>query len=254
MKLFVVVVIFALHGCANEDSLTPELKVLRGHWVSVRFIQDVQRTKSPHTAWFSEPPTLSFSIGVAQDGSGYELARTNFHEGQSSRILGLERAKNKGAFRLSIDAPNLSEGIDYVQLRVERGLFGQVTHLNAANLWDGDPEQQYLRLPVTLAQYIDRIILAGTYKDSAGATYSFSESGEARWPDQSFQYEISLDPAGAGCDYFEYPDRNGVGGRKRYGYRWRDQRLELYNINYVDTEKCTICCDPEPFATLHQSN
>jgi len=254
LRLYVVVVIFALHGCANGDSSTPELKALSGDWVSVRFIQDVQRTRSPHIAWFSESPALSFTIAVAQNGSGYELARTNFHEGLSSRILRLERAENKGAFRLSIDAPNLREGIDYVQLRFKRGLFGRVTTLGAANLWDGEREQEYLRLPLTLAQYINRIILAGTYKDSAGATYSFSESGEARWPDQSFQYEISLDPDEAGCEYIEYPDRNGVGGRKRYGYRWRDQGLELYNINYVDTEKCTICCDPQPFATLHQSN
>jgi len=49
-----------------------ELKALAGDWAAMSFLQEVQQTRSPHLAWFSEPLALSFSITPA--GAGEKAA------------------------------------------------------------------------------------------------------------------------------------------------------------------------------------
>ena len=231
-------------------------------WISKDYIETIQRTKAPIAAtrdsaeWSipdgsSRSRALSFSIHQSDVESVYEFNPRNFHEGGSYRILRLETNPQGGSERLVIERFN--RDIDYVPMRLNFGTSGNLESIGASNVWSGEPEQLYIRLGDSVEAHVNRLVLAGRYKDSKGREYSFSDSGDAEWPGLMFRYEVSLDPFEAGCEYFDHDDPGGVGGRKRYGYRWSGEILELYNMRFdTESSECTLCCDPKPFAVLRR--
>ena len=88
----------------------------------------------------------------------------------------------------------------------------------------------------------------GRYVDRKGKQYSFSKEGIASWPDRSFSYALSLDSSEAGCDYFQTDDPKEPGHRKRYGFKWNGDRLDLFAIVY--DQDIPIACEDRPFASL----
>jgi hypothetical protein len=157
----------------------------------------------------------------------------------------LEATARSDLFRLVIEGRE-----DYVLLQVEPGTKGSVETVRAED--SQGRAVLFVRLPGTLDHYINRLVIAGEYQDDFGEAYVFNETGEASWPGKEFRYEVSLNPIEAGCEYIDHEDPASEGGRKRYGYRWNQNELQLFNIKIVDTPQCVICCDAQPFATLHR--
>jgi hypothetical protein len=265
LKALALVCTLILSGCAAQQPATSPVPIanLTGVWISKDYIETIQRTKAPiaaarESAVWSGPNSslkfhaLSFSILRSGVESVYEFSPTNFHEGASYRILRVETNPQGGSDRLVIERFNRGD-IDYVPMRFNFGAGGNLESIAASNVWGGEPEQLYVRLEDTVEAHVNRLVLAGRYKDSKGKEYSFSDSGDAHWPGLMFRYEVSLDVSEAGCEYFGHDDPNGVGGRKRYGYRWSGEILELYSIFYTDSSaECTMCCEPKPFAVLRR--
>jgi hypothetical protein len=248
VKIVVLIAALILSGCSRENGLPPRLELsdFAGEWVVKNYIDEVQRTRTPHQAWSPVPWALSFS--VVKQGSGYEFNSTTLNEGGlSGAILRVEPTQQMDALLLVV-----AEREDQVLLRLESGYHRPIGIVRAED--SRGKSELFVRLPGTLDQYVNRIILAGKYRDRSGEEYSFDESGEARWPGKTFKYDISLNPQEAGCEYFQHDDSDGVGGRKRYGYRWNKEELELYGVNYIASVDCVICCDPKPFAILHRNN
>jgi hypothetical protein len=248
MKIAFLIAVPLLLSCSRQPT-NPRFEVadFAGEWVAKHYIEEVERTRQPHQAWSLEHWALSFSI-IKTDATEYEFNATTLNEGGlSGRISHLEATTHPGEFRLVIEGQK-----DYVLIQIESESKRPVETVRAADSMER--AVLFTRLPGTLDQYINRLVIAGKYQGVSGEEYTFDEIGEARWPGQTFHYEVSLNPIEAGCEYIEHDDPAGVGGRKRYGYRWNGSELDLFNINYRDTPQCVICCDAKPFATLHRRN
>ena len=77
----------------------------------------------------------------------------------------------------------------------------------------------------------------------------FSESGEATWPDQKFNYELSLNDPGASCDYLqsESAAKQADDNRKRFGYAWKAGKLSIFAARLAGKK---VVCDARPIAVL----
>src|SRR5262245_21260898 len=189
-----IAVALLMVGCRRPTPSSPFLGVsdFAGEWVVQDYIREVQRTRTPHQAWSSKPWTLSFSIVRTNQGPDYEFNSTTFHEaGLLGPILRLQPTQQPSEFRMVLADQNES-----VILRIESGDKRPIAAVRAID--SSGNSELFLRLPGTLAHYMNRLILAGDYEDSSGSKYSFSESAEAQWPDRRFGYEISLAPREAG--------------------------------------------------------
>ena len=249
MKIAVLVAVLFVSSCGQRTAI-PRFQVadFTGEWVVKDYIEEVRRTREPHQAWSPELWALSFSVVKAGPQAKYDFNATTLNEGGlSGTISRLEPAERSDVLRLVIAGQE-----DYLLLRIESGDKHPVETVRVED--SRGSSALFVRLPTTLEQYVNRLVIAGRYRDVSGEEYSFDEAGEARWPGKTFHYEVSLNPIEAGCEYIEHDDPNGVGGRKRYGYRWNEEELDLFDINYVGTKRCNICCDAKPFAALRRHN
>ena len=85
-------------------------------------------------------------------------------------------------------------------------------------------------------------------------TWIFSEAGEATWPEQKFNYELSLNDPGANCDYLQsesaakgIDNSKGADDKKRYGYGWKGGKLSIFAARLAGKK---VLCDAKPIALL----
>ena len=64
----------------------------------------------------------------------------------------------------------------------------------------------FVRVEPNIDEYVNRLVLEGTYKDGRGKTFIFGESGKAIWPEKSFNYRVRFDYIFADCDYIRLID------------------------------------------------
>jgi hypothetical protein len=91
------------------------------------------------------------------------------------------------------------------------------------------------------------MVIAGSYKDEKGRTWEFTESGEARWPDRKFVYELSLNDPTAGCEYLQTEDIRDGEEKKRFGYAWKAGKLSVFPARRAGKK---VVCDVRPLAVL----
>jgi hypothetical protein len=84
-------------------------------------------------------------------------------------------------------------------------------------------------------------------QDEQGRGWEFNESGEARWPDQKFVYELSLNDPGAGCEYMQTEDLKEGADNKRFGYAWKNGKLSIYPAHMANKK---VRCESRPIAVL----
>ena len=113
---------------------------------------------------------------------------------------------------------------------------------------------EYVPVAGELSPQLNRLVIAGTYRDGNGKTWIFSESGEATWPEQKFNYELSLNDPGASCDYLQSEsaakgaeDNKRADDKKRYGYGWKAGKLSVYPAHLAGKK---VVCDVRPLAVL----
>jgi len=213
----------------------PSLKDLSGIWTAGRNLETILAKRSPHAA---TPENVTVSEK--------RLEWTNGHEGSWRAIVRLDFTPPDRA--VLVTGPWEEEHpkpVDLVRipLRLERDAAGKVKNLT---FLDGTlveaHGQPWVRLDEPVPAYLNRRLLAGTYKDAKGKTWKFSPDSQATWPGQSFRYEISIDDSEADCDYLFYEKKGEVGGYKRYGFRWQKETLRLYEIAYPDDGAAPIHC------------
>ena len=108
--------------------------------------------------------------------------------------------------------------------------------------WISNNEEKQIGLEPTIDEYVNKIVIAGTYTDEKGQNYTFEEPGLAVWPEKTFKYVVGLD-----CFWtrreFDYIEIFGEKYEKiypmQYGFEWKDNRLLIYEIQnvYHDTTK-----------------
>jgi hypothetical protein len=112
----------------------------------------------------------------------------------------------------------------------------------------------YVPIAGELSPQMNRFVIAGNYRDEKGRAWVFSESGEATWPEQKFNYELSLNDPGANCDYLQsesaakgVDDSKGLDDKKRYGYGWKAGKLSVYPARLAGKR---VVCNAKPLAVL----
>ena len=237
-----------LAPCARAASAEPARSLapadLEGDWLSAKFLDAVRATRAPVGA----PDPYGFT--VKKHGNGWRIAMTSFHEGYWRTLSGVE-AKPGGGYALVLgpmeSEPKGPKELTRVAVTVTWGAAGPETVTGA--LWDAEAGKiAFRRLPAPRARYLNRIVLAGTYRDEEGRRFVFDESGEATWPGEGFRYELNLDPSEAGCDYVTRPDKTQPNETRRYAFAWKDGALRLSHVVY--DRDYPISAASRPFAVL----
>lgn len=217
---------------------------LEGDWLSARFLDAVRATRAPVGA----PDPLAFS--VKKHGSGWRLVATSFHEGYWRTLAAVE-ARPDGTYAFVVGPmehePAGPKELARLPVSVTFGPAGP--EAVTGKIWDGEGGKvTFRRLPAPRTAYVNRLVLAGAYRDEEGRRWEFAETGEARWPNETFRYELNLDSSEAGTDYLTRPDASEPDGRRRIGFAWKDGALRLSYVVY--DRDYPISAASRPFAVL----
>ena len=224
------------------------LRDIEGIWVNEPYLKALTGLRSPHAAAKKMPPVV---IALKREGRAFPIVVTDFNKASVQTVLDIEPDAKPGSYRLVVgagDRPMTSKEVKYVYLQGTRNAQGRFERLRFAEIFLMKGKwADYIPLPGEISPYINRLVLAGRYKDEQGRGWEFSESGEARWPDQSFVYELSLNDPGAGCEYLQTEDLKERADNKRFGYAWKNGKLSIYPARMV---KKKVRCDAKPLAVL----
>ena len=168
---------------------SPEDRLV-GLWLNADYISGLREKMSQARSGYGR---YWAALEVSRNPSGQlDFFVHNFHEGMHLKVASIEPTGTSGTYAVHIDSQGHNE---YV---VTIGIDEPVTEL----VWDqrsGAGENFHVRCNMvrvpdsTPAQYINRTLLVGEYRDDAGQRYSFSDTMVAEWPDGKFNYEIGLD-------------------------------------------------------------
>ncbi len=224
------------------------LRDIEGIWINEQYVKALTLLRSPHAAAKKTPPVV---IAIKREGRAFPIVVTDFNKATVQAVLDVEPDAKPGTYRLVVgagDRPMTSEEVKYVYFQGTRNVQGKFDRLRFAEIFLMKGRwADYVLLPGEISPYLNRLVLAGRYNDEQGRGWEFSESGEARWPDQKFVYELSLNDPGAGCEYLQTEDLKEGSGNKRFGYAWKNGKLSIYPARMVNRK---VRCDSKALAVL----
>ena len=231
------------------------IKDVEGIWINEAYLSVLASLKSPHAAAKKTPPVV---IAIRRDGRAYPIVVTDFNKATLQAVLDVEPDGKPGSYRLVVgadDKPVSSNEVKYIRFEATKNAQGKLDRLRFA-----EPDfmkgkwADYVPLAGELSPQLNRFVIAGKYADEKGRAWSFSEGGEAAWPDQKFNYELSLNDPAASCDYLQSEsaakgavDKKDGDDRKRYGYGWKAGKLSIYAARLAGKK---VVCDARPLAVL----
>ena len=225
------------------------LKDVEGIWINEAYLSALTTLKSPHAAAKKAPPVV---IAIRREGRSYPIVVTDFNRASLQAVLDVEPDDKPGAYRLVVgadDKPTSSKDVKYMRFEAGRSAQGKIERLRIA-----EPDfmkgkwAEYVPLGGELSPRLNHLVLAGNYRDAKGRAWVFSESGDAAWPEQKFNYELSLNDPGANCDYLQSEAAaKGAEEKKRYGYGWKAGKLSIYAARLTGKK---VVCDARPLAVL----
>lgn len=221
---------------------------LEGVWMHDAYLEVLKKTRMPHLAAKKQKPMV---IAIKREGRVYPYVATDFEKATLMVILALEPDIKPDSYRLVLgkkNEPTAARDAVYIWFkgtRDEDRKFRKLAfkeELIMKGRWGN-----YEHVGMELGPVINGIVLAGKYKDQSGKNWEFSDEGQAKFPDQSFYYEVSLNDRKADCEYFEAEDLSSESGIVYYGYAWKDGKLNLFRAN---VKKDRVRCEAKPFAEL----
>jgi hypothetical protein len=224
------------------------LRDIEGIWINEQYVKALTALRAPHAAAKKTPPVV---IAIKREGRVFPIVVTDFNKASVQAVLDIEPDAKPGSYRLVVgagDRPMTSDEVKYVYFQGAKNAQGRFDRLRFAEIFLMKGRwADYILLPGEISPYLNRLVLAGRYKDEQGRGWEFSESGEARWPDQKFAYELSLNDPGAGCEYVQTEDLREGAQSKRFGYAWKNGKLSIYPARMADKK---VRCDARPVAVL----
>ena len=224
------------------------LRDIEGIWINEQYVKALTALRSPHAAARKMPPVV---IAIKREGRTYPIVVTDFNKASVQAVLEIEPDAKPGSYRLVVgagDRPMSSAEVKYIYIQGARNAQGRFERLRFAEIFLMKGKwADYILLPGEISPYINRLVLAGRYKDEHGRAWEFSESGEARWPDQKFVYDLSMNDPGARCEYLQTEDLKEGADNKRFGYAWKNGKLSIYPARVVNKK---VRCDARALAVL----
>jgi len=243
MKTYIISVIAILIiGLSIVSADSTKIKEFEGIWARKKYVDSLTRA---HSQFAEGPESVTISTKESR------LYWTSYHERSWRHILDIEISGKTlflvvGNWEVRSSEANEKLRVPFRERRDEAGKITAIEFLDSSLV--SYKEEAFVKLDVPLEQYANNVLLAGTYKDDKGRTFTFSKDGVALWPGKSFPYKLTLDSSEAGCDYFQTEDRNEPGQRKRYGFQWKGKELQLFKIVY--DRDMPIQCEDKPFVSL----
>jgi hypothetical protein len=221
---------------------------IEGIWISEQYAKLLTTLKSPHTAAKKEPPVV---IAIKREGRAYPIVVTDFNKASLQVVLDVEPDAKPGSYRLVIgadDRPMSSDEVKYLYFQGAKNAQGRFDRLRIAELnFMQGKWADYVLVPGELSAHLNRLVIAGKYRDDKGVSWEFTDTGEARWPERKFMYELSLNDPGAGCEYLHTEDAKESDGKRRYGFAWKEGRLSIYPARLANRK---VHCDAKPIVVL----
>jgi hypothetical protein len=241
----------AIASCNGTAPAPLALQDLAGFWGREKYLAAVDSTRRAN----AETPE---EIEIAQDSGRWIITWTNYHEADQRVIRSMKAAGPTDVYELDLgsswDAPDSSFNpgspprARRIQLTIHRTK-GTPTSLSFADSTLGwHPRETFVRMPANLERMVRRRLLAGSYVDGAGRTYTFADSGESTLPERPVKIEVSVDHIEAPFPYFMVRDSTRGNVFDPYGYVWAGDTLLLYA--YDPGADAPIGFFSKPFAKL----
>jgi len=224
------------------------LRDVEGIWINESYMKALAQLRSPHAAARKAAPVV---IAIKREGRAYPIVVTDFNKASIQAVLDVEPDGKPGSYRLVVapdDKPMSGNEVKYIPFQGARNAQGGFDKLRVAEpTFMKGKWSDYLPMPGELSPSLNRIVIAGSYKDEKGQAWEFADSGEASWPSQKFVYELSLNDPTAGCEYLQTEDIRDGAEKKRYGYAWKSGKLSIFPARLAGKK---VVCDGQPIAVL----
>lgn len=224
------------------------LREIEGIWVNKAYADALRKQRMPHAVAKKIEPVV---IAIRREGRSYPMVVTNFDKAAVQAVLELEPDKKPHSYRLVLapdDKPISSEKVKYMYFRGMPNVDGKYDRLQIAEIFFKKGKwADYVRVGDAIGPFVNSAVISGRYTDDQGRSWEFSDAGEAYWPGETFHYELSLNDRRASCEYIEGEDLKAADGKKRIGFVWKGDRLELFEAKLV---KKRVRCESKPFAVL----
>lgn len=250
--------ILPLGAQAQSDSATPKraprpdrvfIKDLEGVWINQSYLSALQATRSPRQAAAKSSPIV---MQIKRDKSAYPILTTNFREAVLDFVVDVEPDVKPGSWRLvtaKTDSMVNSSDVTYTYFTGKRVQGGKFQKLEVREPHFAKSKRTAMaNLGEPLEGFINRLTVAGKYKDGAGAAYEFTQDGEARLPDHKFAYEVLLYVGDTDCDLLASHHEKDPEGRELIGFHFKGDKLMLHKASKLSKNRWR--CESQPFATL----
>jgi hypothetical protein len=221
---------------------------LEGIWMNNSYVEMLRKIRMPHQAAKKGAPVV---IAIKREGRVYPYLATDFDKVALMVILAVEPDIKPHSYRLVLgekNAPTSSDDVKYIWFKGQRDADRKFRKLAFKELFIMKGKwADYEHVGMELGPVVNGIVLAGRYKDQDGREWSFTEQGQATFPDKSFYYELSINDQQAGCEYLEAEDLAAPEGKSYYGYAWKAGKLQLFR---AEVKKDRVRCEAKPFAVL----
>jgi len=236
---------------AAQDPQRPDrvfVNDLEGVWMNDAYVKQLRKLRMPHQAAKKAKPVV---IAIKREGNVYPYLVTDFTEAALMVVLALEPDIKPDSYRLvrgKKNAPTSASDATYVWFKGKRDHDHKFRELEfkepflMKNKW-----ADFEHVGMQLGPVMNSIVLSGKYKDDKGRDWSFSDEGQAVFPDKTFYFEVSINDKKARCEYLEAEDLDAPDGKSYYGYVWKAGKLQLFN---AELKKNRVRCDSKPFAVL----
>lgn len=250
-------IILAVCLCAGAISATAQnqprrdrvyISELEGIWMNDAYIKELRKARMPHQAAKKASPAV---IAITRQGRAYPYVATDFEKAAFKMILALEPDIKPDSYRLVLgekNEPTSAADVTYIWFKGQRDADRKFRKLAFQEVFVMNGKwADYEHVGMQLGPVMNSIVLAGRYKDRGGREWSFTEEGQATFPDKSFYYELSINDKKARCEYFEAEDLDAPEGITYYGYAWKAGNLQLFR---AEMKNDRVRCEAKPFAEL----
>jgi hypothetical protein len=182
---------------------------LEGIWTPISSLKRLIETQSAHA---SQPHQIT--IKSVNDGSGFKLEHTNFHEGLSYNLVSIDPTDKQNLHLLVLtreDSSGLNRKVFREELKIPLKLgvaaSGKVVTIKflTSELSGVPPNDPFVRIPMPWPKQLNIVLFAGSWRDGTGRTFSFTKSGRFHLQGRKARdYEVSVDSQDARCDLIKF--------------------------------------------------
>jgi hypothetical protein len=216
-------------GMNFAHAARPEIP--EGDFLSQRYLQILQRTRSPFTAEGSSH-TINLVIVRKKEGANEIVPIMNLHEaGPSFRVAQSDKAVLEDSGGLDI-GQYVVEILSDKKLRVG---------------FDSFPAQNFIAVS-NLQGTIRSASLAGRYLDNEHRVYMFGADGVAKTPGGTFRFTVGIDHVPYQFDYIEQSNTHKI-----FKFVWKKCDLDIYEVtDAIQNQHGNDGTQVKPWAFLHE--